>query len=464
VSHDLALILLANLLPALLAAALPGGVTAAQEGADAERPAAPGDRARFEKPWHIKLPREKLLAAWERLKALEVPGERVDQRFTIAGPAFYVSPAGDDAAEGSKERPWRTLAHAAQQLKPNTVVCLRAGTYFGPVEIKTKGAAGEPAALRALPGEEVLVTYTEAWVREMRAKLGGGEKADPEHHYPPLISVTGTYVEISGLHLVGVRDRLPQNKYSENGISLAGKGGEGCRVLCNEIENTGHCGVKEMGHGGRSFLVEGNLIRDIGHTFHDHGTYLPADDVIVRKNIFLNATGWGVHGYSNPKSLLVTHNICAGNDNDGIILAGPDPKVVHNILYKNQRGGVFFFRGGCLNGLVANNVFVEPAGAVRYDCCGEKKDYPKRNTVDFNCLAPGTPLEEPMPGGNTHGPHNPTADPEFLAPELLDFRVAKDSPCLGKGTAEGAKSSGKAEDIGLTSAGRWASQDVPNVK
>ncbi|MCY3023797.1 MAG: right-handed parallel beta-helix repeat-containing protein [Planctomycetota bacterium] len=436
-----------------------GAVLFATSMAAAEQPAAPGDRARFDQPWHIKLPRETLLAAWKRLQALEIPGIPVDQRFQITGDTFYVSPAGDDAADGSQEHPWRTLAHAAKRLKPATVIYLRAGTYVGPAEINAKCSADKPAALRAAPGEEALVTYSEAWVQEMQTKLGGGEKVDSEHHYPPLISVSGTYVEISGLHLAGVRDRLPQNKYSENGISLAGRGGEGCRVLYNEIENVGHCGIKEMGHGGRAFLVEGNFVHDIGHTFHDHGTYLPADDVTVRKNLFLNATGWGVHGYSSPKRLFVSHNICAGNDCDGIIMAGPDFKVVHNILYKNKQGGLFFFRKECRNGLVANNVFVEPGGAVRYDCCGDKKEYPTRNVVDFNCLAPGTRLAEPMPGENKHGSQNLTADPKSAGARDFDFSVAADSPCVGKGTDVGLKLTGQPPDIGLTSGGRWTTKE-----
>jgi hypothetical protein len=373
----------------------------------------------------------------------------VDQRFQITGEVFYVSPDGDDAADGSQTHPWRTLAHAAKQLKPNTVIRLRAGTYFGPAEISAKCPADKPAALRAMEGEDVLVTYSEAWVQEMSAKLGAGEKVDSEHHYSPLIGVRGTHVEVSGLHLIGVRDRLPQNKYSENGISLAGGGGEGCRVLYNEVENAGHCGIKEMGHGGHAFLIEGNLVHDIGHTFHDHGTYVPADDVTVRKNLFLNAAGWGVHGYSNPKRLLISHNICAGNDNDGVIVAGPEFKVVHNIFFENKQGGVFLFRSGCRGGLVANSIFVEPGAAVRYDCCGDRKEYPTGNLVDFNCLAPGTRLAEPMPGENKHGPHNLTADPKFLGAADLDFRLAGDSPCLRKGMDVGIKFTGQAPDIGL---------------
>ena len=41
-----------------------------------------------------------------------------------------------------------------------------------------------------------------------------------------------------------VRDKLPHNLYSESGIAMTSRGGEGCRILYNEIENVGHCGVK----------------------------------------------------------------------------------------------------------------------------------------------------------------------------------------------------------------------------
>jgi len=421
---------------------------AAPAGQEADAPAAPGERGRFEKPWHVRLPRKDLLAAWERLRNLDLAGAGADSRFKIAGPILYVSPAGNDSSDGSRDRPWRTLAFAVRQLRPGTVLCLRRGTYFGPVEITTKATAGAPAALRAAEGEEVLVTYRESWVKEMRAKFGGGDAVDSDHHYPPLVSLHGaTHVEVSGLRLAGVRDRLMQNKHSENGISIAGGGGEGCRILLNEIENVGHCGIKEMGHGGRAFLVEGNLVHDVGHTAHDHGTYLPANDVVVRKNLFLNAAGYGVHAYSEPERTTVVHNICAGNDAYGVIMAGPGGTVAHNVFYGNKRGGLLFYRSGCRDIRAVNNIFVETGAAVSYDTMGGRQPGPSGNTVDANCLAPDTRLPSPT-RGNTHGPANFTADPKAAAPERLDFRLLEGSPCRGRGMPLGPGPSGRAPDVG----------------
>lgn len=408
------------------------------------------------KPWHIRLPRSQMLAAWERLKAVDIPGVPRDMRFQISGRAFYVSPSGDDAAEGSKAAPWRTLDRAVTQLEPNSVVYLRAGIYYGPVTVNVKATANAPVAVRAVKGEHVYVTYPENFVAAQRAKVRnapeeGRERAldaqGQELHYPPLINVRGTFVEISGLHLIGVRDLLPHNLYSENGVSFSGQGGEGCRVLYNEIEAVGHCGVKEMGHGGHSILIEGNYIHDVGQTFHDHSIYAPADDVTLRRNLLLNATGWGLHAYSKPKRIVATHNIIAGNDQHGIVQGGPDALVAHNIFASNHRGGFFFFRSGCTHCVVKNNIFyVSPA--VAFDQMGHKKAAPSGNLFDFNCLAPGVEPGKMSPK-DSMGAHNFQADPMAANAQEFDFRVDRRSPCIDAGSDIGKPFKGQAPDVGL---------------
>ncbi len=394
----------------------------------------------FARPWHISLPRPIMVAAWERLKKLDIPGVPLDQRFNIGGPAFYLSPDGDNAAEGSKEHPWRTLQYAVTKLKPGTVICLMAGIYYGPVEIGTRAGEQSPAALRALAGQEVVVTYDNAFVRQQKARIArlgkeGAVGADgKELHYPSLITIAGSYVEISGLHLVGVRNRLPMNLYSESGISIAGGGGMGCRVLDNEIENTGHCGVKEMGHGGSGFLIEGNYIHDLGQTAHDHAIYLPADNVTVRRNILLNTTGWGVHAYTEPKRLGISHNLIGGNAQDAVILGGSDCKVFNNIFYRNRQGGVFLFRRGCRNNTIVNNIILAPA-AFRFDAAGSDApaDQPQGNVLDYNCINGGSGITSIF---NPMGAHNIMGQPAFVDAARLDFRLQPGSPCIHAGDSK----------------------------
>lgn len=42
---------------------------------------------------------------------------------------YYVSPTGNDANDGSALRPWRTINHAVQNVKPGDTVGVFPGTY-----------------------------------------------------------------------------------------------------------------------------------------------------------------------------------------------------------------------------------------------------------------------------------------------------------------------------------------------
>src|SRR3954469_2138355 len=47
------------------------------------------------------------------------------------GPTFFVDAAkGDDAADGSVGKPWKSVQHGAEQLKPGDTLYLRGGVYY----------------------------------------------------------------------------------------------------------------------------------------------------------------------------------------------------------------------------------------------------------------------------------------------------------------------------------------------
>lgn len=412
--------------------------------------------AGFDEPWHVRLPRSAMLEAWKRLKTLAIPGVPTDMRFKIPGESHYVSPDGDDANPGTKEKPWKSLQRACDALKPNTVVCLAAGTYYGPATVRTRATREMPAAIRAADGAEVVVTYGNEWVEAEADKLVNVEpskdirnramgKDGESKHYPPLLTLSGGFIEVSGLHFVGVRDRLPHNLYSENGVSISR--GMGYRVLYNEIENVGHCGVKAMSHGEHHYLIEGNYIHDVGHTQHDHGIYCPSDDGIIRRNIILNSAGYGIHAYSTPARIIVSHNIIAGHSASGIILGGPDAGVFHNVVFGNRGNGVFFFRKGCVNAVVENNIFGGTGPAFGVD------HTPTGNLVDYNCIAPDAQLTTASPA-YTYGNHNIKADPKFVNAAVLNFTIQPNSPCADAGAPGVGAYFGEAPDIGLFETGR----------
>ena len=69
-----------------------------------------------------------------------------------------MSPAGDDAAAGTVDAPWRTVQRAVASVAPGDVINLRAGTYGGGIfvnkpDITIRSFPGERASLVAPPSD-----------------------------------------------------------------------------------------------------------------------------------------------------------------------------------------------------------------------------------------------------------------------------------------------------------------------
>jgi hypothetical protein len=73
------------------------------------------------------------------------------------GKTHYVSPGGDDAGPGTREKPFKTIGHATGMAAPGDIIDVAAGDYFESVTVRRSGrpdayitlrgqAAGQPAA------------------------------------------------------------------------------------------------------------------------------------------------------------------------------------------------------------------------------------------------------------------------------------------------------------------------------
>ena len=75
-----------------------------------------------------------------------------------AGTGLYVDPkVGNDDNHGTQESPWRTIAHAVQQLKAGDVLYLRGGIYFEHVSVNVNGTRESPITIRSYPGELAVI-------------------------------------------------------------------------------------------------------------------------------------------------------------------------------------------------------------------------------------------------------------------------------------------------------------------
>ena len=70
------------------------------------------------------------------------------------GPAYFADAAkGDDANDGSKAKPWRSVQHGVQRLKPGDTLYLRAGVYHEKVYLTRSGTPDAPVVIASHPGE-----------------------------------------------------------------------------------------------------------------------------------------------------------------------------------------------------------------------------------------------------------------------------------------------------------------------
>src|SRR5687768_14523989 len=70
----------------------------------------------------------------------------------------FVDPRmGDDSQLGSKERPWRTIAHALPLLSAGDTLVLRGGVYYETIRCSLSRTLEKPSTIRSAPGERATV-------------------------------------------------------------------------------------------------------------------------------------------------------------------------------------------------------------------------------------------------------------------------------------------------------------------
>jgi hypothetical protein len=353
------------------------------------------------------------------------------------GTVFMVAQTGDDRNKGSYEKPFKTIGRGIEQAAPGDIIYVRAGTYVESLLLKKSGEENKPIILSCAPGElgRVIITPPREYVQKNQS--GAVVTLHNVRH-----------VWVNGLVIKGPKGRpeAPKSEtFGANGITWENGAGMGCRATNNVIYGNVHCGLKEMGHGGTNILMEGNVVFGNGTNELDHGIYCPANDLTINGNIIFNNAGFAIHSYSRSERQVITRNLCISNNAGGILLAGGDNKVFHNICAFNTVG-IYYFRGSCSDNIVKNNIFAFNKTDCGYDNGGGKLGDPAGNLDDYNCYFPGKPEVDLRPGE-----HEVLADPQFVDAGKGNYGLKKDSPCRAKGIDVGLSFQHEAPDIGAFS-------------
>jgi parallel beta-helix repeat protein len=76
----------------------------------------------------------------------------------------YVSPTGNNNADGAEATPWKTIQKAANTAAPGDIVYVKAGTYVEYVKINRSGTATQPILFRNYPGDTVIIDPNDAQI------------------------------------------------------------------------------------------------------------------------------------------------------------------------------------------------------------------------------------------------------------------------------------------------------------
>nr|WP_221381025.1 right-handed parallel beta-helix repeat-containing protein [Actinoplanes polyasparticus] len=186
-----------------------------------------------------------------------------------AGPGYWVSTRGEDDADGSPSKPWRTIAHAVQVAPAGSKIFVREGTYapftVSRPDLSVSSAPGEEATVEGVAGvrDGVLVAATGTTIADLTVR-GCVPKPNAD------VNVTGDHgsgIRVHKTSKVTIRGVTVRDSHGEN---AAGKP-VGCygilvtesqdvRVTGSDVFHNG--GGISISRGGKGVLVDGNDVHD----------------------------------------------------------------------------------------------------------------------------------------------------------------------------------------------------------
>jgi len=320
---------------------------------------------------------------------------------------LYVAPDGLDSNPGTPTAPLRSLARAAQLVTPGTTVNVLPGIYQG----------GFRTSINGLANARIVFRSTERW----RARL----VPPPVSRHEVAWDNRASYVDILGFEVDGSAHVAGQAWTT--GIYSAGSYN---RIAANHVHHIataqpctskGGAGIAvDSYYKGMFSEVASNSVHDVGPPGcrYVQGIAMSTPGT-VRNNIVYRVTEAGIHLWHDANRVVVVNNTVTAS-NTGILVGGGDfyhskgpndhTRVFNNIVFDNRYG-------------------ISEEGAT-----GKHNSY-RNNLVFGNRRADWRLAEGMRPVGTV------AAAPGFIGYSRSgtpDFRLAADSPAIGKGLEHGA--------------------------
>ena len=241
---------------------------------------------------------------------------------------FYVSPAGNDANDGSLATPWKTIQKAANTVTPGSTVHVRAGTYTEVVTINVSGSASGMITFQNYPGETPVLDAASLTVPPGDAGM--------------FLIIDKSYITIRGFELQNYKTATKNN--TPIGISIRGTAHH-ITISNNKIHNIEHNGTSSSGTDAHGIAVYGTS-----------GTQSINNIIIDNNELYALKLGSSeslvVNG--NVENFRITNNKVHDNNNIGIVAIGFEGTASANDQARN----------GIISGNLVYNI--ESYGNVAY--------------------------------------------------------------------------------------------------
>ena len=261
-------------------------------------------------------------------------GQSEPQPAKPVGTVRYVSPAGNDANEGDRRRPWKTLKKVNKSANAGDTVVFLPGEYPGTLSPANDGKQGAPITFRSEP--------------PLKARFVGGKS---------LVAImlrARSHIVLEGLAVEPRRGRFLWAEGCRNlvirGCRFEGSPGHWAALWlknCTDVwllnntcqKNTkldqgiAFTGHAFQAHECKRLVLEGNLI---GKGAHGGAHISLADGLVVRRNIFNGGWGRALSVHRNSKRVLFEENVITGCIDSGWS-AGPASafQMVDSIFRRN---------------------------------------------------------------------------------------------------------------------------------